>query len=66
MKNTHESVQPVAGAARYFAAGNDVYMVADGHESCIQCCRSIEAAQKAAVRWQIKENKVVTKYSKTI
>jgi len=53
---------PVIGAAKYFASGCDVYMLADGYESCIQNCRTIEFAKSAAIKWQIKENKTVSKH----
>jgi hypothetical protein len=60
--------QPAKGAARYLAAVADdgrkglVVMVdTEGHKSVIQNCRSFEVAEKAAERWQVKENKAVTK-----
>lgn len=65
------NVIPVRGAAMYSAlvdASNDskpsVYMVADGHASVIQSCATMEAAFKAADRWQKKENKAVLKAAK--
>lgn len=56
---------PVPGAALYWAAGSQVLMKdTEGHVSCIQACRTEEAAVNAALRWQKKENAVVTKENK--
>ena len=61
-----EYVAPVKGAAGYFAKGCNVWMITpEGDESVIDSKRTYELAQKAAVRWQKKENKAVTKANKS-
>lgn len=57
---------PVPGAARYFASGKDVFMVADDYTSCIQTYRSEEAACNGALSWQKKENAIVTREAKRV
>lgn len=48
--------------ARYFAVGNSVWMRdTEGHESDIQNCASHQAAEKAAARWQKKEDAALAK-----
>lgn len=59
----NKRVEPVSLAATYFALGSDVYMKEFGatESSLIQHCGKPESAEKAAQRWQTKENKAVEK-----
>ncbi len=59
-------IAPVKGAAVYEAFGKEVWMTdTDGNSSMIDMKKDYESAKKAAIKWQIKENKAILK-SKTI
>jgi len=64
--NNEYSKLPVKGAATYqpekLATGRwAIVMYPEGEEngSVVQTCKKFETAQKAAERWQLKENKAV-------
>lgn len=58
---------PVAGAASYWSDTENVMMKdTEGYVSCIQVCRTSEAACNAALRWQKKENAIVLREAKKL
>ena len=62
-----KKVEPVAGAARYVAFMKGVWMFEENkltEGTLIQSCTNQERAEKAAVKWQQKENAAVIKEKK--
>ncbi len=63
------NISPVAGAASYsFCADAGKWIVVmddtEGHRSTLQNCATVDAAEKAADKWQKKENAAVSRASK--
>ncbi len=62
-----KKVEPVEGAVKYVAFMKGVWMFKEGdltEGTLIQSCTNQERAEKAAIKWQQKENAAVIKEKK--